>query len=193
MTFRAIFAAVAAPLLLIGAAGCSDGAGETTSAASFDLSPSAENYPGRIRDAAQVLDPPSEARLTALLDGAEERYGQQVGIVTVQSLEGYAIEDYSLYYARRWGLGDAERNDGLMILLAPNERKVRIEVGKGIESTFTDLFCKNLIDEVMIPRFKEGDFEAGVEAGAQALVERMKRYPSQPANDNETIAGENAA
>jgi uncharacterized protein len=139
---------------------------------------------GRVRDMANVLSPQAEARLTAALDEAEANYGPQMAIVTVSSLHGYEIADFSLKYARAWGLGDKERNDGLQLLVAPNERKVRIEVGKGIEKTFTDLYCKDILDDVIIPRFTEGSLEAGIIAGVDEMIAHMRENPTLPANDN---------
>ncbi|WP_369027095.1 YgcG family protein [Qipengyuania sp. RANM35] len=147
---------------------------------------------GRVRDMANVLSPSTEAALTAQLDRAEQQFGQQVGVVTVASLEGYPIEDFSLEYARAWKLGDAKRNDGLQILIALNERKIRIEVGKGIERTFTDIYCKEVID-MMTPYFRDGDFDAGVTVGVAELVRHMEQYPSLPANDNRPASQEKAA
>lgn len=140
---------------------------------------------GRVRDLANVLDPAFEADLTAKLDAAERQFGYQAGVVTVPSLHGYTVADFSLYYARAWGLGNAQRNDGLMILVAPSERQVRIEVGSGIETAFSDVFCKQIIDEDMIPSFATGDYQRGIAQGAAALVERMRAHPTISANDNE--------
>jgi len=139
---------------------------------------------GRIRDMANLLSPEVEGHLTDQLDRAEASYGPQMAVVTVDSLHDYSIEDFSLFYARAWSLGDKVRNDGMLLLVAPNERKVRIEIGKGIEDTFTDVYCKEVIDHAIIPRFKEGDFEAGITAGVDELVTHMREHPTLPANDN---------
>jgi len=139
---------------------------------------------GRVRDGADILSSAAEQSLVATLDAAEASFGTQLAIVTVESLHGYSIEDFSLLYARAWGLGDGERNDGLLLLVAPDERRVRIEVGKGIEETFTDLYCKDVIESAIIPRFREGNMEGGVVAGAEALIDQMRKHPTIPANDN---------
>jgi uncharacterized protein len=141
---------------------------------------------GRVRDLAQVLPPALEARQTGDLDSAEENYGPQMAVVTVPSLHGISIEDFSLSYARAWKLGDKTRNDGIMLLVAPTERKVRIEVGKGIEGTFTDVYCKDVLEKAILPRFKSGDIAADVAAGVDALVANMRRHPTIPANDDAT-------
>jgi uncharacterized protein len=139
---------------------------------------------GRVRDGADILSPAAEHALAARLYAAEASYGPQLAIVTVESLHGYSIEDFSLLYARAWGLGDGDRNDGLLLLVAPDERRVRIEVGKGLEETFTDLYCKDVLDAAIMPRFRQGDMEAGVIAGVEALIDRMRKHPTIPANDN---------
>jgi uncharacterized protein len=148
---------------------------------------------GRVRDMADLLSPEAEARLTARLDQAEAMFGPQMAIVTVTSLEGYPITDFSLEYARAWGLGDKERNDGLQLLVAPNERRVRIEVGKGIEVTFTDVYCAEVIENVILPRFREGKMEDGIIAGTEQLIEHMRDNPTIPVNDNAPTPAREAA
>lgn len=143
-----------------------------------------DKHGGRVRDMANLLSPEAEQRLTRQLDTAEHAYGPQMGVVTVASLHNYAIEDFSLAYARAWGLGDKHRSDGLLLLVAPNEHKVRIEVGRGIESTFSDVYAKQVIDDIILPRFKQGDLEAGISAGVDELVAHMRQNPTLPANDN---------
>lgn len=164
-----------------------------TSAAKEPAFPYFEEEGGRVRDGADLLSPNVEAELTARLNQAQEQYGQAMAIVTVPSLHGMSIEDFSIGYARAWKLGHRDRNDGLLLLVAPDERKVRIEVGVGIEGTFTDPFCQQVLDDVILPAFKAGAFEAGIDSGTNMLIDRMKAYPSLPANDNEVGRVEDAA
>lgn len=138
---------------------------------------------GRIRDKAKILSPETESRLEEWLEDAEAEFGQQMVIVTVSSLHGMKIGDFSLGYANAWGIGDAVRNDGLQLLVAPSEREVRIEVGLGLERTFTDEYCQQVVD-LMLPYFREGKFDEGVTAGTEELVRHMRLYPSLPANDD---------
>lgn len=177
---KAIITIVCAAML----AACAAASEEMPAFAYFD------EQGGRVRDGAGILSPEVQAQLVQDLDRAEQNYGPQLAVVTVDSLEGYSIEDFSLEYARAWGLGDAERNDGLMVLIAPNERKVRIEVGSGIEGSFTDLFCAEIIENAFLPSFKDGEFEAGLTAGVELLIEHMQRYPTIPANDNPATPNE---
>jgi len=158
-----------------------------------------ENFPyfeeqgGRVRDMAALLDDATEENLSRKLEQAELAYGPQMGIVTVNSLKGYDIADFSIEYARAWGLGDAKRNDGVMLLVAPNERRVRIEIGKGIEASFTDIYCKEVLDEDIIPFFQTGDMQAGIVAGTDRLIENMRKHPTLPVNDNSPLDLEEAA
>jgi uncharacterized protein len=142
---------------------------------------------GRVRDMANLLTAQTEASLTARLHRAKAMFGPQMAIVTVTSLEGYDIADFSLEYARAWGLGDKERNDGLQLMVAPNERKVRIEVGKGIEETFTDVYCAEVIEDIILPHFREGRMEEGIVAGTEELIEHMRRNPTIQLNDNAPV------
>jgi uncharacterized protein len=148
---------------------------------------------GRVRDMAKILSPETEALLTAKLDRAERAYGPQMAVVTVQSLEGYDIAHFSLEYSRAWKLGNSERNDGLQLMVAPNERKVRIEVGKGIEDSFTDLYCKDVLDNVILPRFRDGEMDSGIVAGTEELIEHMRLNPTIQVNDNGPVEEREAA
>ncbi|MEO6387772.1 MAG: TPM domain-containing protein [Croceibacterium sp.] len=148
---------------------------------------------GRVRDLAGILTPAEEARLTERLDEAQRLYGPHVGIVTVPSLDGKPIEDASLDYARQWGLGDKHRNDGLMIMVAPNDRRVRIEVGSGLEGSFNDVFCKHVIDTAMIEHFSQGHYNRGLAAALDMMIGKMRDVPTLPANDNAPLPAREAA
>ena len=118
-----------------------------------------------------------EAQLTRL-GGVS---GDALVVVSVESLKGERIEDYAFTLFNTWGIGDAATDRGLLVLVAPNERKVRIEVGCGLESTISDDLAADIIQKRMLPEFRQGDFAAGVQAGVDALIERMEL--PQPAND----------
>lgn len=148
---------------------------------------------GRVRDFAGILTDTEEARLTERLDEAERLYGQQMGIVTVESLDGKTIEDASLEYARAWALGDPARDDGLMIMVAPNDRQVRIEVGDGLEASFSDVFCQRVIDVAMIEHFRLGKYNRGLAAALDMMIGKMKDVPTLPANDNTPVRPSEAA
>jgi uncharacterized protein len=139
---------------------------------------------GRVVDAANLLTPETEARLTAKLAAAENDFGPQMVVATTPSLGGRKIEAYSLDLARAWAIGDKKRNDGLILLVAPNERKVRIEVGLGLEGSFSDAFAQTILEENILPLFKGSEFDAGVEAGVDRMINKMKAAPTLPSNDN---------
>jgi len=96
-------------------------------------------------------------------------------IVTTPSLGGQAIEDYSLPLANAWGIGDKERNDGLVLQVAPNERNVRIEVGKGLETVMTNDICARIIARDMIPQFRLGQLQGAIVAGTDAIIRTMEK------------------
>jgi uncharacterized protein len=161
---------------LLGLAACDgralnlfDGSPEPAGAAEPDLL-AAKSW---VTDAAHILDDRQEVRLTQQLQLLERKMGHQMVVATVPTLEGKAIEEYSLNLARRSGIGRREHNDGIMVLVAPNERKVRIEVGTGLEQVVTNSFASTVIQNDMIPRFKEGDYDAGISAGVATLIDRL--------------------
>lgn len=139
---------------------------------------------GRVVDAADILDAETEKHISAKLASAETQYGPQMVVVTTPSLDGRRIEDYSYDLGNAWGVGHAKRDDGLMLVIAPTERKVRIEVGYGLEASFSDAFSKKILDETILPRFSAGDLQAGVVAGVDRMIEKMKAVPTLPVNDN---------
>ena len=126
------------------------------------------NFPaltGRIVDGADLLSSDEEVIVGNKLQSLEEKSGHQVAVATVPSLEGYDIRDYGIRLFRAWKLGDKTKNDGVLILLAPNERKVSIEVGYGLEGDMTDAISSVIINHDMIPRFKTGDWSGGLALG----------------------------
>jgi uncharacterized protein len=174
--------AALALLLLPLAAACSRG--ETVSEPAMELT-------GRVVDAANLLSPETEARLEKRLATVERELGPQLVVATTPSLGEKKIEDYSLDLARAWRIGDAKRNDGLFLLVAPNERKVRIEVGYGLENTFTNAVADELLRKHILPSFKTGNFAAGIEQGVDRMIDRMKAARTIPANDNAPAAKAN--
>lgn len=133
---------------------------------------------GRVVDEADLLTPAQEAKLADRLAAVEREVGPQYVIVTLRSLHGYRIEDYGYRLGRKWGIGSKARNDGVMLIVAPAERKVRIEVGYGLERRVTDPFAGKVIREQALPRFKEGRFPQGIEAASDALIARLRSKAS---------------
>ncbi len=125
---------------------------------------------GRIVDAAHLLPADLAASLSAELAAHEARTGNQVAVLTLPSLEGEPLEEFSHRVATTWKLGQKGTDNGVLILVAPNDRKVRIEVGYGLEGTLTDLKSSRIIREEMVPRFRDGDFPGGIAAGVKAVL-----------------------
>lgn len=131
---------------------------------------------GRVVDEAEILSAEFETKLTDKLEELEERTLVQLVVATTPDLNGYSIEDYSLALAQSWGLGSSERNDGLLLLVAPDERKVRIEVGYGLEASVKDEEAGQIIREAILPSFRTGDYEAGVDAGVDGLIDEVTPF-----------------
>ncbi|WP_354067790.1 YgcG family protein [Caulobacter sp. 1776] len=128
---------------------------------------------GRVVDEAQVLSPDVERDLTAKLENLEATTGRQLVVATVPSLQDYPIEDYGYQLGRTWGIGEKDKNTGAILLVAPNERKVRIEVGYGLEPVLTDALSSVIIQSTILPKFRDGDLPGGIVAGTDALVEQL--------------------
>src|SRR5512145_664322 len=125
---------------------------------------------GRVVDNAQLLSPEDRAALNAELKALEDKSSDQLVVVTLPSLQGYTIEDYGYQLGRHWGIGTAKLNNGVLLIVAPNERKVRIEVGRGLEPTLTDTLSSIVINNAILPRFRAGDFAGGIKDGVSDIV-----------------------
>jgi uncharacterized protein len=125
---------------------------------------------GRIMDSADLIAPEAKTRIEAKLKAHEDKTSDQLVVATVPSLQGTSIEDFANGLFRFWKLGEKQRNNGVLLLVAPNERKVRIEVGYGLEGALTDALSKTIITTAVAPKFKTGDFAGGIEAGADAIL-----------------------
>lgn len=128
---------------------------------------------GRVVDAADVLPPEVEARLTQKLDGLEKQSHRQLVVATIPDLQGYEIADYGYQLGRAWGIGSKQRNDGALLIVAPKERKLRIEVGYGLEPVLTDGLSFLIINQTIVPRLKAGDMAGGIEAGTDAIIAQL--------------------
>ena len=136
----------------------------------------AQTFPalsGRVVDAANIIPDDTEARLDQKLAALQVQSGRQLVVATLPSLEGYEISDYGYRLGRHWGIGNKEKNDGALLILAPNERKLRIEVGYGLEGILTDGLTSIIIQEAIVPKVKAGDMPGGIEAGVDALVTQL--------------------
>ncbi len=150
-------------------------------AAPLAAQPQFPELTGRVVDNADLLTPEAEAALTAKLEALETQSQRQLVVATVPDLQGYDIADYGYQLGRAWGLGDKERNDGALLLVAPNDRKVRIEVGYGLEGYLTDALSSVIIQNQILPRFRDGDFPGGIVAGTDAIIAQLQLPPEEAA------------
>jgi uncharacterized protein len=134
---------------------------------------------GRVVDDAHVLSAQTQADLTAKLAALEQKTGDQLVVVTLPSLQGYEIEDYGYQLGRAWGLGEKGKNNGAILIVAPTEHKVRIEVGYGLEPVLTDAMSSVILQEQVLPKFRAGDVEGGVVAGTDAIIAQLGLDPAQ--------------
>jgi uncharacterized protein len=133
----------------------------------------AQSFPaltGRVVDAANILRPEDRAALDAKLKAHEDRTSDQVVVATVPSLDGIEIEEYANRLYRHWQLGQRDKNNGVLLLVAPRERRVRIEVGYGLEGALTDALSKVIIATAIAPRFQQNDFGGGLNGGVDAIL-----------------------
>jgi len=139
----------------------------------WSLSAFAFDFPaltGRVVDEAGVMSADSKSDIEAKSKALEDKSGIQLVVATVKSLQGGDIETYANELFRFWKLGEAKKNNGVLLLVAPNERKVRIEVGYGLEGTLTDALSSVIISSAIIPRFKTKDFSGGIERGVDGII-----------------------
>lgn len=137
---------------------------------------------GRVVDDAGILSQQTQQRLTALLTEHEQQTGNQVVVATVKDLQGDDIRDYGYQLGRAWGIGQKGKDNGVLILVAPNQHRVSIEVGYGLEGTLTDLQSKLITENVMKPAFKRGDYDAGVLEGTVDVLRGLGGKPSGTEN-----------
>jgi uncharacterized protein len=125
---------------------------------------------GRVVDDANVLDAATRAALTDKLAAFETKTSDQLVVVTLKSLQGTSIEQYGVELGRRWQIGQKGTNNGVLLIVAPSERKVRIEVGYGLEGTLTDAVSRLIIENAIVPRFRANDFPGGISRGVDDII-----------------------
>jgi uncharacterized protein len=164
----------------------------------FAVAAVAQTFPaltGRIVDQANVISADARRTIEPKLVDLETKSGIQLVVATVNSLEGQEIEPYANALFRKWQLGEKTKNNGVLLLVAPKERRVRIEVGYGLEGTLTDALSKVIIVNAITPRFKAGDFSDGILRGVDDIITVLTtdasewekrpslRLDNQPASD----------
>lgn len=132
---------------------------------------------GRVVDRADMLPAKVERRLSQMLEAHEQSTTEQVVVVTLPNLQGYAIEDFGYQLGRHWGIGQEGEDNGALLLVAKDERRIRIEVGYGLEGRLTDATSATIINQIITPAFRQGDFATGIANGAAAMVQVLGGEP----------------
>lgn len=129
---------------------------------------------GRVNDYAGMLSPGTAAALETRLADFERSDSTQIVVLTVPSLQGEVLEEFSMRVAESWKIGRAKQDNGVILLIAKEERRIRIEVGYGLEGSLTDLLAGRIIDGIITPAFKAGDFDRGITEGVDAIMEAVR-------------------
>jgi len=140
---------------------------------------------GRVNDLAGLLSEAEEQRLEAKLAALERATGAQVAVLTIPSLEGESLEEFSHRVASTWKLGQKGKDNGVLFLVARKDRKMRLEVGYGLEGVLPDALCRRILDNLVRPRFRAGDFAGGIEAGVEAVARAIQGQPLPEASHQE--------
>jgi uncharacterized protein len=145
----------------------------------------AQDYPprpeGPVYDGADIISPATEAALDQRLRAYNRETGRALVVATIPSLEGAPLESYATGLFANWGIGGAERDQGLLLLVARDDRKMRIEIGYGLHAYFGGIMAGRIIRDDITPRFKEGNFDAGIVAGIDAITAHLERSPAEAA------------
>ncbi len=132
---------------------------------------------GRVVDNAVLLSPAVREQLTEMSAQLEQETTHQYVVVTLPNLDGYDISDYGYQLGRHWGIGQQAHNNGLLLIVAQQERQIRIEVGYGLEGLVTDALASNIIHQVMRPKFKQGQYAEGIIEASELLISALKEEP----------------
>jgi uncharacterized protein len=146
----------------------------------------AQSFPkasGRVNDFANVIDPAVEAALDQRIDQLEQQTSSEIAVATVPSLDGMEVEDYANKLFKEWGVGQASQDNGVLILVAPNERAMRIEVGYGLEAVLPDGLAGQIVREDFLPRFRDDDYSGGIRDGVTHVVEVVEKHQVLTAED----------
>ncbi|WP_422060370.1 TPM domain-containing protein [Sphingopyxis sp.] len=160
-------AALAVPLAILLVAGGCKAAAEPESAICVGVSQM--TLQGRVTDKANILSADDERRLSERLGAYEQRTTHQMAVVTTSALNGAAPMEFATCLGRRWGIGDSRRDDGILVLVAPNDRQAGVAVGEGLEKALTDVEAKTVIKR-MTPSFQKGDYAGGLSTGIDAIA-----------------------
>jgi uncharacterized protein len=131
-------------------------------------------FTGRVVDNAEILKPATRERVAALAKAHEDGTSDQIAVLTIPTLGGESVEGFAVRVFEAWKLGQRGKDNGVLVVVAPQDRKMRIEVGYGLEGTLTDVAASRIIRNVMTPAFKNGDFDRGIEDGVKAIVAQLE-------------------
>jgi uncharacterized protein len=140
----------------------------------------AQTFPpltGRVVDTANLLSPEQEAELTSKLEALQQATTRQLVVATFPNLQGREIEEFGVGLGRAWGIGQSEANNGAILIVGVEERKVRIEVGYGLEGILTDALSSQIIRNQILPRFRDNDYPGGIAAGVDAVIAQLQAPP----------------
>lgn len=135
---------------------------------------------GRVVDNAEILSADTRRQLTEILRQHEQKSGNQVAVLTVPTIHGESVEEYAVRVFEQWKLGQKGKDNGVLVVIVPQDRRLRIEVGYGLEGVVTDAHASRIIRNVITPRFREGDFNGGVRRGVDALVAQLEGRQAAP-------------
>lgn len=134
-----------------------------------------------VTDQTRTLSSETVTRLNGAIDAHEKKTGNEIGVLIIPTLSGMAIEDYAHKTFNEWGIGKKDRDNGILLLIAKNDRKLRIEVGRGLEAYVTDGSAGEIIRSAITPKLKAGDWDGAVSAGVSQIIQRLEAAPAAPA------------
>ncbi|HOY86633.1 MAG TPA: YgcG family protein [Methylotenera sp.] len=140
-----------------------------------------------VTDLTQTLSPTEQSALEAKLTALETEKGSQIGVLIVPTTQPETIEQYAIRVASQWKLGRAQQDDGVLLLVAKNDRKLRIEVGYGLEGAIPDVYAKRIVSDIISPQFKQGDYYGGIDAGVDQLIALVRGENLAPPVKNEAL------
>jgi len=166
----------------------------TTTMAGVAASQGFPKAAGRVNDFANVIDPATEAAIDRQLDELEQQTSSEMAVATVASLNGLSIEEYATRLFKEWGIGQAKQDNGVLVVVAPNEREMRVEVGYGLEGVLPDGLAGQVIREAFTPRFRDGDYSGGIQNGVTRLADIVQKQqvltPEELAAFNDSNSGD---
>jgi uncharacterized protein len=153
---------------------CSCAVALATVAAAFSQLAEVPYLTGRITDNAEILSYEGRARITELLRAHEAGNTDQVAVLTMRSLEGAQLEEFAARVSESWKLGEAGKNNGVLLIVSPGDHRARVDVGAGLAGKLDEMSAARIVRDLMAPRFEQGDFDAGVEAGVRAVISALE-------------------